>query len=306
MSLNESTLNLLGVLAEAEVKPFHEGTPEDARIGIDMLMSNNPNGPQDVSVTDYKLADSGVTLRVITPPTDAKSIIIYYHGGGWVCGSIDAYESLGRGLSKEASAIVVLVNYRLAPEHPFPTPVDDCWDALLWVDANREVFNGQNLSIVLSGDSAGGNLAAVITQRSTERDHAPRVALQALIYPATDTELDTPSSLSEENQLLLCREDMAWFWNQYVGSSADRSDSEMAPVRSNNLAKLPPTLVITAQHDVLHDDGQRYVEKLKAAGVDVQYLDAEGETHGFMCLYGIMPSCQWAVDSIISFINARI
>ncbi len=252
------------------------------------------------------MADSGVTVRIITPPTDAKSIIIYYHGGGWVCGSINAYESLGRGLSKEASAIAVLVDYRLAPEHPFPTPVDDCWDALLWVDANRGVFNAQNLPIVLSGDSAGGNLAAVITQRSTEREQAPRVALQALIYPAKDTDIDTPSALAEENQLLLNRKDMAWFWNQYVGLSADRRNADMAPVCSNNLAKLPPTLVITAQHDVLHDDGQRYADKLKAAGVDVKYLDAEGETHGFMCLYGIMPSCQRAVDSITAFINARI
>jgi len=216
LALNESTLNLLGVLAEAEVKPFHEGTPEEARIAIDMLMSNNPSGPQDVSVNDHVLPDSGVALRVITPPTDAKSIIIYYHGGGWVCGSINAYESLGRALAKQASAVVVLVDYRMAPEHPFPTPVDDSWEALLWVDANRSIFNGANLPIIVSGDSAGGNLAAVVAQRSTEQVSAPRVALQALIYPATDADLDTPSSLNEENQLLLCREDMVWFWNQYV------------------------------------------------------------------------------------------
>jgi len=306
MALNESTVNLLGVLAEAEVKPFHEGTPEEARIAIDMLMSNNPSGPQDVSVKDHVMPESVVTLRVITPPVDAKSIIIYYHGGGWVCGSINAYESLGRALAKQASAVVVLVDYRMAPEHPFPAPVNDCWDALLWVDANRSVFNGNDLPIVVSGDSAGGNLAAVVAQRSIEKKSTPNVAMQALIYPATDTDLDTPSSLSEENQLLLCRDDMVWFWNQYVGSSAARNNPDMAPASSNSLAKLPPTLVITAQHDVLHDDGQRYAEKLKAAGVDIQHLDAEGETHGFMCLYGIMPSCQWAIDSIITFINARI
>ena len=304
MALNESTLNLLGVLAEADVKPFHEGTPQEARATIDLFMSNNTKGPDTLSINDHQLPDSGVTLRVIEPLSTAKSIIVYYHGGGWVCGSINAYESVARELAVVASAVVVLVDYRMAPEYPFPIPVNDSWDALLWADANRELFNGEGLPLVVSGDSAGGNLAAVMAQRSTEQ--GPTVSMQALIYPATDTNLDTPSSLSDENQLILTRQDMVWFWDHYVGTSSDRTDANMAPALSNNLSKLPPSLIITAEHDVLHDDGQAYAEKLAAAGVDVLHLDAEGETHAFMNLHGIMPSCQWAINSIASFINAKI
>ena len=178
MALNESTLSLLGALAEAEVKAFHEGTPEDARIAIDMLMANNPKGPENISADDYKLSESGVTLRVITPQTTAKSIVIYYHGGGWVCGSINAYESVAREIASSASAVVIMVDYRLAPEFPYPIPVNDCWDALLWVDENRQLLNANNLPIILAGDSAGGNLAAVVAQRSI--DNGPHVAMQPL------------------------------------------------------------------------------------------------------------------------------
>ena len=303
MALNESTLNFLGLLAEADIKAFHEGSPEEARLGIDMLMSQGPAGPENISINNHILDNSGVMLRVIEPQVAPTSIIIYYHGGGWVCGSIDGYEAVARQLAVSASAVVVLVDYRLAPEHPYPTPVNDCWDALLWADANREKFNGEGLPLIVSGDSAGGNLAAVMAQRSTEM--GPRVAMQALIYPATDTDLNTPSSLNEENQLLLTRQDMVWFWDHYVGAIADRSDTEMAPIQSEKLAHLPPSLVITAEYDVLLDDGKRYAEKLKQAEVDVHYLEAKGETHGFMCSYGILPSCQWAIDSIVSFIEQK-
>jgi len=303
MALNESTLAFLGVLAEADVKAFHEGTPEESREAIDMLMSQGPKGAENVTISDHVLPESGITLRVVEPETESKSIIIYYHGGGWVCGSIDAYETVARQLAVSASAVVVLVDYRLAPENPYPTAVNDSWDALLWVDDNRDKFNGHGLPLIVAGDSAGGNLAAIMAQRSTES--GPKIAMQTLIYPATGTDLDTPSSLSEENQLLLTRKDMVWFWNHYVGKTEDRNDPEMAPVLSKNLAKLPATLVITAQHDVLRDDGKHYADKLETAGVDVKYLEAEGETHGFMCVYGILPSCQWAIDSMATFIEKK-
>jgi len=303
MALNESTLNFLGVLAEADVKAFHEGTPDEAREAINMLMSQGPNGAENVSINDHVIPESGLTLRIVDPETKPKSIIVYYHGGGWVCGSIEGYETVARQLAVTASSIVVLVDYRLAPENPYPIPVNDSWDALLWVDDNRDKFNGEGLPLIVSGDSAGGNLAAIVAQRATEK--GPQIAMQALIYPATGTDLDTPSSLDEENQLLLTRKDMVWFWNHYVGKTSNRSDPEMAPVLSKNLAKLPPSLIITAQHDVLRDDGKHYANKLEAAGVDVQYIEAEGETHGFMCVYGILPSCQWAIDSIATFIQEK-
>ncbi|PCH84615.1 MAG: esterase [Piscirickettsiaceae bacterium] len=304
MALNESTLNFLNLVAESGAKSFHEGTPDEAREAIDLLMSMGPKGAENVTIKDYVLPESSVTLRVIEPKTKVTSIIVYYHGGGWVCGSIAAYETVARQLAVTASAVVVLVDYRLAPEYPYPIPVDDCWAGLLWVDANRDKFNGKKLPLVVSGDSAGGNLAAIMAKRSTVQ--GPHITAQALIYPATGIDLETPSCLSEENQLLLKRDDMVWFWNHYVGTTADRSDPEMAPVLAKNLSKIAPTLVITAEHDVLRDDGKLYADKLLEAGVDVQYLDASGETHGFMCLYGVLPSCQWAIESIASFVRAKI
>lgn len=303
MALNDSTLAFLSVLAEADVKAFHEGTPEEAREAINMLMSQGPKGSENVSINDHFLPESGIVLRVVEPEVNPESIIVYYHGGGWVCGSIDGYETVARQLAVTAPAIVVLVDYRLAPEFPYPTAVNDCWQALFWVDDNRDTFNGLDLPLVVAGDSAGGNLAAIMAQRSTKS--GPKVAMQTLIYPATGTDLETPSSLDEENQLLLTRKDMVWFWDHYVGENKDRDDPEMAPVLSEELTDLPPTLVITAQHDVLRDDGKRYADTLETAGVDVQYLEAEGETHGFMCVYGILPSCQWAIDSIAAFIKEK-
>ncbi|MCA9830341.1 MAG: alpha/beta hydrolase [Dehalococcoidia bacterium] len=306
MTLDNATMMLLQQMAAAGGKPLHEGTPDEARaLGAAMADLAGPP-PVTVRAEDHSVPTSGgrVPVRVLLPQQPARGIIVYYHGGGWVIGSIDEYDTLARKLAERTSCAVVNVEYRLAPEHRYPAAVDDSYAALEWAAVNNEKIAGKKVPLFVAGDSAGGNLAAVMALRSRDRG-GPAIALQVLIYPVTDADFERTSYTDPENQLLLTREAMVWFWDHYVPDGVKRLDPDASPLRAFNFKDLPPAVILTAEHDVLRDEGEAYAECLKQAGVPVDCKRYEGQTHGFFSMIPL-PGSERGFQHVIKAIRAAI
>lgn len=306
MALDAATTAFLEAMAQAGGKPLHEMSPTEARaLGAQLKEMYGP-GPAMAHVVDHTVAtpDGGsFPIRVLVPEGAPRALLIYYHGGGWVIGAVDEFDTLGRRLAARTGCIVALVDYRLAPEHRYPTAADDCYLALEWMVAHLKE-HGLALPIIVAGDSAGGNLAAVVARRARDRN-GPAIALQALVYPVTDADFTNGSYRDPANQLMLTREAMAWFWDNYAPDAASRAEPDAAPLRAENLAGLPPALVITAEHDVLRDEGEAYAERLRAAGVPVELTRYPGQMHGFFTLL-MLPAGAQAIDQIAGAIEAQL
>ena len=188
-------------------------------------------------------------------------MIVYLHGGGWATGSLDEYDTLARKLAERTGCAVVLVDYRLAPEHPFPAAADDVWVAVQWAGSHLEQLAGKRVPLLVAGDSAGGNLAAVVVQRA-HAHKGPPIAMQVLIYPVTDCVMETASYLDPANQLLVTRDSVRWFWDLYVPDAARREHPSVSPMRAVDLSGLPPAVVLTAEYDVVRDEGEAYAARL--------------------------------------------
>jgi acetyl esterase len=307
MALDRATRELLDQLAAAGGKPLPECTPEEARAdGAEYVALAGP-GPEMARVEQHAIPVPGgsVPLRVLVPEQGARGVIVYYHGGGWVLGTLDEFDSLGRKLAERTSCAVVLVDYRLAPEHRYPTAVDDCYGALEWVAAHASEIAGRDVPLMVAGDSAGGNLAAVVAIRARDR-RGPPIALQVLVYPVADADFDRPSYLARENQnALLSRDDMIWFWDHYLPDASRRTEPDASPIHTPDLAGLPPAVVITAEHDVLLDEGKAYAERLDAAGVPVEYRCYERQAHGFFTLL-MLPEGERALQQVVKAVRATI
>jgi acetyl esterase len=233
-------------------------------------------------------ADGEISVRVYTPEgTGPFPVLVYYHGGGWVIGNLDAYDPTCRALTNAARCVVVSIEYRLAPEHKFPAAPEDCYAALQWVGANADGINGDPMRIAIGGDSAGGNLTAVVAQMSRDRGGV-RPVYQLLVYPVTDHGYDTPSYRENADDYLLTKDAMVWFWNHYLGSESDGNSPLASPLRADNLRDLPPALVITAEFDPLRDEGEAYAAKLRDAGVPVMLTRYDGMIHGFFSLGAVL------------------
>jgi acetyl esterase len=221
-----------------------------------------------------------IPARAFTPVAEGPlPVIAYFHGGGWALGSIDSFDTVCRALANAACAIVVSVGYRLAPEHPFPAAVDDCLAATRWLAAQAGGIAGDAGRLAVAGDSAGANLATVVARRLRDAGESP-VRFQALVYPATDAGLNTPSYREFAEGFGLTAEGMQRFWGLYL-DGADGLDPDASPLRADDLAGLPPAFVLTAEADVLRDEGEAYAARLREAGVEVTQRRFEGTTHGF-------------------------
>ncbi len=306
MALDAATTTFLAQMAEAGGKPLHEMTPQEARgFGAALREMYGP-GPEMAQVIEHQVPtrDGGsFALRVLVPAGAPRAMIIYYHGGGWVIGDLDEFDTLARRMAVRTGCAVALVDYRLAPEHPYPAAADDAYVALEWMDAHLKE-HGANLPIIVAGDSAGGNLAAVVARRARDRN-GPNIAMQVLVYPVTDANLDNSSYTDSANQLLLSRDSMAWFWDHYAPQAAHRADPDAAPLQASDLSNLPPALVITAEHDVLRDEGEAYAARLTAAGVPVEQTRYAGQMHGFFTLL-MLPTGAKAIDQIADAIEVQL
>jgi acetyl esterase len=236
----------------------------------------------DVPFEDIAIPGPGgsIPARIYRPGEDPTGILVYFHGGGWVIGSIVSAHGVCATLAERSGCVVASIDYRLAPEHVFPAAVEDAWAATCWI-AEHAAELGGNGRLAVGGDSAGGNLTAVVTMRA--REQGLPLEFQLLVYPVTDADLDTGSYRENAEGYWLTRDAMAWFWDQYVPTE-DRFHPEASPLRAEDLSGLPPALVITAEYDPLRDEGEAYAKRLTEAGVDVTLSRYDGLPHGFFRL----------------------
>ena len=311
MALDQATTALLEELAASGLAPLHELTPAEARGRMAMLRGDAPPGPDMAAVRDTRVRASGgfVPVRVLVPAEQSRGVIVYYHGGGWVIGGLADYDRLGRLLAQRTGCTVLLVDYRLAPEYRFPTAVDDSWAALLWADEHRTELAGAALpntsQLIVAGDSAGGNLSAVMAMRARAAG-GPAIALQVLVYPVTDSDLGSTSYRDPANQLMLSRDSMVWFWDHYAPDPESRLHPDAAPLRSANFAGLPPAVILTAEHDVLRDEGELYATRLLKAGVPVRHQRFAGQMHGFFTMTDVLPGAGEALDYVAAAIEEHL
>ncbi len=222
-----------------------------------------------------------IPLRLYDPVGSGPlPMIVYFHGGGWVIGGIDTHEGYCRALANAAQMIVVSVDYRLAPEHPYPAAAEDSYAATAWLAAQAESLGGDASRMAVAGDSAGGNLAAVVALMARDRE-GPELKMQVLIYPIVDHDFDTDSYLRNMSGYHLTRDAMMWFWDNYAPENSQRVEPYASPLRAVDLSNLPAALVMTAEYDPLADEGIAYARRLQAAGVAVQLKEYPGTIHGF-------------------------
>jgi acetyl esterase len=236
-------------------------------------------------------------VRVYTPDSPTpRSLVVFFHGGGFVFCSIDTHDGLCRRLADATGAVVVSVGYRLAPEHRYPAGLDDCYAALVWAHGHAAELGADPARLVVTGDSAGGNLAACAALLARDRG-GPPIAFQVLVYPVVDAECATPSFTENGEGYFLDATSMRWFWAQYLGDGT-RADAYASPCRATDLSGLPPALVITAEYDPLRDEGEAYAEQLRADGVPVTYRRFDGMIHGFASMPRLFPEAAEAIDEI--------
>ncbi|MAU81960.1 MULTISPECIES: alpha/beta hydrolase [Gordonia] len=310
MPLEPVSQGLLQQLAEERQPPISEQTPALARMTGPIFAGMSGRGPEVGAVRNVKLkgADGGLfRVRALIPEGEPEAVIVYFHGGGWVLGDIDLqYDHVGRDLANRTRSTVVLVNYRKAPEHRFPTAIEDSYLGLCWAAEHLAELATTGAPLIVAGDSAGGNIAAVMTHWARDR-RGPQIDYQALVYPVTDCDVDTPSYVDPENQLMLSRDTMIWFWDHYLPDVAARTHPDASPLRAADLSGLPPALVYVCQYDPLHDEGVAYARALEKAGVPVTLAEAEGQMHIYFQMANILPGYQTGIalvaDHITTFIS---
>jgi acetyl esterase len=303
-SINPQAQQILDGKAASGAPPLWEVTPEEGRAGVAANVALIGPGPAVASVRDIVIPGQagGIPARVYSPVPDAPGVVVYYHGGGWVLGSPDLWDASVRALTVASGCDVVSVDYRLAPEHVFPAAVDDAYDALVWTA--ESLANGRPL--VVAGDSAGGNLAAVSALRARGAG-GPSLALQVLVYPVTDYDLDRKSYHQYDGtEFIVNRRDMAWFWDQYTPDHAARANPYASPLRASDLSGLPPAYVVTAEHDPLRDEGFAYADRLRAAKVPVEHRHYGTQIHGFFTFVNLLDDGDKAVAEAGAAIRAAV
>lgn len=306
MPMTPEVQNLLGMIAAMDGPPPAEQTPAEVRAAYAMLSSLTAK--EDVAAVEDRVIPGpagDIPVRVYRPAGTAAGaegglpgVLVYFHGGGWSIGSIETHDPVCRPLANGSGAVVVSVEYRLAPEHPFPAGYDDALAAVRWVAAHGDDLGVDSGRLAVGGDSAGANLATVAAQQL--RDSGPPIAFQLLVYPTVDMTLSFPSMEENGEGKLLTKDMMLWFRANYIGppGAADERDPRYSPLHApaEALSGLPPALVITAEYDPLRDEGDAYAEALRAAGVDVAHTRVDGVVHGFFSLRDVIPEGKVAVD----------
>lgn len=239
------------------------------------------------TVADFRIPAAGreIPVRQYIPVGWATSpragTLVYLHGGGWVQANVECYDNLCRTLANASGWRIVSVEYRLAPEHPFPAGLEDTYETLCWLAQEPVLGGGAARMLAVGGDSAGGNLAAAATLVARDRQ-GPKLAGQLLIYPVTDFSFDTPSYRENATGLLLTRAGMEWCWKHYLQDPSQGTDPYVSPLRANDFSQLPPAVVLTAEYDPLRDEGRAYAERLREAGVPVQQIHLADNIHGLL------------------------
>lgn len=297
MPLDPQSKAILDLMAQMNVPDFSTLSPEEARKLFNQMPRPQPPTPV-AGVEDRAVPGPGgeIPVRIYTPDSAMpRAGLVYFHGGGWVIGDLESHDEVCRRLAAGSGATVVATHYRLAPETRFPGAAEDCYAAARWVSENAAGLGIDPGRLAIGGDSAGGNLTAVVAQMARDRGD-PSLRFQLLIYPVTDCDFETQSYVENADGYFLTRRAMRWFWDHYVPDPAERVHAYASPLRAKSLSGLPPALVITAEYDPLRDEGEAYAKALEKAGVAVQCSRYAGMLHGFVAFAGLVDQAQRAVD----------
>ena len=299
--LHPDTRALLDFIDARQIPPTHTLSVADARAYYrDRRGVTQPAPPEVAQVQSLQASGphGSIPLRLYRPlgsvETAVLPVLVYYHGGGWVIGDLDTHDSLCRALANGAGCAVVAVDYRMGPENRFPAAVDDCIAATRWVHDNAAALHLDAKRLAVGGDSAGGNLAAVVSIAARESGDLA-IAFQLLIYPATDQHRNAPSHAENAQGYLLTADTMNYFTGHYIADATQYDDWRASPLLHDNLANLPPALVITAGFDPLRDEGKAYAERLTAAGNRASYVCFERQIHGFITMGKLLDEANTAV-----------
>jgi len=298
MVLDEQARAFIAEVEAAGVPPIQTMDPVVVRALQQNFVPRLSGALEQVAgVEDHAIAGpSGpLPLRIYTPESKPRGILVYLHGGGWVIGSLDTADAACRALARRTPCIVVSVGYRLAPEHKFPAAIDDAVRATSWVAANAERLGVDPTRVAIGGDSAGGALAAAVTLDARERE-GPPLRFAMLVYPAADFKLDRPSYRTYGSGCLITTEEVRWYWESYLRSPQDATSEFACPLRAASLRGLPPALVLLAECDPIRDEAEAYANRLRADGVPVQTMLYEGMIHGFFTMPGVMDRARVAYD----------
>jgi acetyl esterase/lipase len=289
----------------AGLPPVQELTPDQVRANLAASFAALFGPVDEVHSVEDADAD-GVPVRIYRPveTEDPSAALIYFHGGGFVAGSVEVYDPLTRAFAKRAGCVVISVDYRLAPEHPYPAAIDDAWTATKWVSSNAKELGLDELKIGVGGDSAGGTLAAIVARKA--RDHGIAIAAQLLLYPITAHDLNTPSYSLFSEGYLLTRDAMNWYWKQYLGDADGSENPDVSPAAERDLRRLPRAIVVTAEADVLRDEAEAYAQRLFIATVETEGYRYDGMVHGFLRMAGVVDRSNEALDELSESLAAAL
>ena len=299
--LHPQTRALLDLIEQRQIPPTHTLSVADARAYYrDRRNISQPAPPDVAQLRDLQAngPHGAIPLRAYRPlgavDTELLPALVYFHGGGWVIGDLDTHDTLCRELANSAGCAVIAVDYRMGPEHRFPAAVDDCIAATRWVHSHASELHLDATRLAVGGDSAGGNLAAVVSIAARDSGDLG-LAFQLLIYPATDQHRSAPSHTENGQGYLLTRDTMNYFTNHYIADPAQYTDWRASPLLHEDLSKLPPALVLTAGFDPLRDEGRAYAERLTAAGNRASYVCFDRQIHGFITMGKLLDEANTAV-----------
>ena len=303
MPLAREISRLLAMRAAAKMPEVWECSVEELRANVDSRVALSGRR-EDVLYREERRIDvdsATIPIRVYRPLDDKPlPCIVFYHGGGWVHNTLEIYEATLRALANASGHVIVGVEYRKSPEHPYPIPLEDCWTALHWCIAHADELGIDAGRIGLMGDSSGGNLAAAVALRS---QGVVPLAFQVLIYPCLDPRRETASAEEFATGYNLAKQGMQWYWEQYAPNAEDRLREDVAPVYAHNVAHLPRTYIAVAENDILRDDGRAYHALLSSGGVQSTYREYEGMIHGFFTYGAITPMYRTLVDDVARWVN---
>jgi len=282
--------------ALAAAPKIADSSVEQARAMWEAFLPGEPEPLEDVADLDVPGQTAPIPARLYLPSKDPAGLVLFLHGGGWVLGGLRSHDIAVRSLAKRSNWAVLAIEYRLAPESPFPAGLEDCYAALGWLAEKRVELGRKDWPIIVAGDSAGGNLAAALAILVRDR-LGPQLAGQVLIYPATDGRTDTPSYAERGEGGLLTARDMRWFWNHYAPGEL-ALEPLASPILQQDLSGLAAAAIVTAEFDPLRDEGGAYADALRASGVPVQHLHFPDLPHGFLTFAPISPSSDRALSAI--------
>ncbi|GET35542.1 alpha/beta hydrolase [Microseira wollei] len=304
MPLDPQAEKILKLIAGLNIPPLQTLEPAKAR-EITAQYRGKPRRLQPVPQVKNRTISTPVgdiPIRIYTPKGNAPMpVLVYFHGGGWVLGDLDAADSICWNISLKAECVVVSVDYRLAPEHKFPAALDDAYAALKWVVANAIELHIDPARVGVAGDSAGGNIAAALALMARDKGE-PKLVYQLLMYPVIQNDFNTESYLKYASGFGLTRDEMIWYWQHYLADEADAQNHYASPILAEELSNLPPALIITGECDVLRDEGLAYGAKLQEAGVSVQFWEGEGMIHSFVGMAQVLDKGKDA----IAYITTRL